>query len=442
MYVAGKPYLRHLNNLLLKNRPAIILLLTANMVSGFAQGISMLAIPWYFISIMNTPTTFGIIYGASTFASLFWSLYSGTLIDRYSRKNLFLLTSAVGGTVLLAVSCYGYYTGYVPISLIAVVFTLTVFVFNMHYPNLYAFGQEITEKKNYGKINSYLEIQGQSTSILAGAIAAVLLQGTSGGHINMLGIMIDLPFEITPWALHDIFMLDAVTYLISIILISLIRYTPIATKQIELGTIINRIKSGIAFLQNNRLLLIFGITSYTVFVTLLIEVHMLLPLYVNNHLLETADVYASAEVYYAIGALMAGIGIRWLFRKTNSVKAVLVLMVFTIGVFYTCAFTRITWLFFFVSLIFGVTNAGIRVLRITYLFNHIPNSLIGRVSSVFNVTNILMRLVFIGLFSIPFFNESNNVVYAYFIFGTFILVSVFMLMTRYKQLIELKEIPD
>ena len=44
------------------------------------------------------------------------------------------------------------------------VFGITIFNYNIHYPNLYAFGQEITEPKNYGKLNSYIEVQGQVTS--------------------------------------------------------------------------------------------------------------------------------------------------------------------------------------------------------------------------------------------------------------------------------------
>ena len=79
------------------------------------------------------------------------------------------------------------------------VFGTTMFHYSIHYPNLYAFGQEITEKENYGKLNSYIEIQGQSTSIFAGAFAAILLSGTENQVMNLMGINIPLPFDIIPW---------------------------------------------------------------------------------------------------------------------------------------------------------------------------------------------------------------------------------------------------
>jgi len=72
----------------LKNKKALYLLLSANAISHFAQGISMLAIPWYFAKHLNAASIFSIIYSIATFASLFWGLYAGTLIDRFPRKNI------------------------------------------------------------------------------------------------------------------------------------------------------------------------------------------------------------------------------------------------------------------------------------------------------------------------------------------------------------------
>ena len=42
-------------------------------------------------------------------------------------------------------------------------------------------------------------------------------------------------------------------------------------------------------------------------------------------------------------------------------------------------------LFFTANLILGITNAGVRILRTTYLFSNIPNNLIGRNLVVFLV---------------------------------------------------------
>ena len=159
----------------MKNKQAITLLFIANIISGFAQGISMVAIPWYFVKVVNRPEVFATAYLVITFLTLFWGLYAGTLIDRYSRKNIFILVNVICGVFIGSVAIYGLQTSYLPDLLVLLVFGITIFNYNVHYPNLYAFGQEITEKRNYGKLNSYIEVQGQVTSVLAGAFAAILL---------------------------------------------------------------------------------------------------------------------------------------------------------------------------------------------------------------------------------------------------------------------------
>jgi len=422
----------------LKNKKVLYLLIAANAVSGFAQGISMLAIPWYFSDILDKSSTFGAIYGITTFLTLFWGLYVGTLVDRYPRKNIFMLITLIGGLTIGSIALSGFYYGEVPLALVGVVFCTTMFVYNIHYPTLYAFGQEITEKKDYGKINSIIEIQGQSTSVLSGAFAALLITGVNSEFLANLGIDGSFNFTIKPWSLHEIFLMDACTYLIAFILIILIKYTPIKPKIIDTGSIFNRLKQGATFLKKSPLLFYFGVCSYTIFAMLLIHIHQLMPIYVNKHLGGSSAIYAGAEMLYAMGALISGIGIRWVFKTTNTIKAIIILMLLSVFVFELTALTQHSIILFFVCFVLGITNAGSRVLRITYLFNHIPNNIIGRSGSVFQTLNVIMRFSFISLFSLTFFAKSDNITWAYFICGSFIFISILPLLFFYKKLVNLK----
>ncbi len=422
----------------MKNTKALYLLIAANAVSGFAQGISMLAIPWYFSDVLNQSSTFGAIYGFATFLSLFWGLYVGTLVDRYSRKKIFLALTAVGGTVVTTIALIGFYLGEVPTILAGVVFCSTMFIYNVHYPTLYAFGQEITEKKDYGKINSIIEIQGQSTSVLSGAFAAILITGVNTEFLASIGLDGIFSFSIKPWKLHEIFLLDACTYFVAFILILLIKYTPVKNYEIDTGHIFKRLKQGASFLKNEKLLFYFGVCSYAIFAMNLIHIHQLMPIYVSNHLEGSSATYAGAEMLYALGALFAGIGIRKVFKNTNTVKAIIILMILSVVVFVALTFTQSTLMLVFVCFVLGLTNAGSRVLRITYLFNHIPNNIIGRTGSVFQTLNVLTRFTFISIFSLTFFAKSNNIIWTYFIAGSFILIALIPLLVHYKKLIHLK----
>ena len=426
----------------MKNKKAISLLFLSNIISGFAQGISMIAIPWYFVEVVGRPEVFATAYLFITFATLFWGLYAGTLIDRYSRRNLFILINLVCGLIIGTVAISGFFSSNMNDLLVILVFATTIFNYNVHYPNLYAFGQEITEKSNYGKLNSYIEIQGQSTSILAGAFAALLLTGTTNKSMNLGGFTIHFPFEIEPWGIHEIFLMDAITYMIVILIFMQIKYSRVVTDKVEVGTLFSRLKSGISYLKKHPLIFRFGLTSYMLFAFLLVEIHILLPIYVHDFLQGKGDIYASAEVYYSLGAILAGIFVIRFFRNKNPIFGIILLMLIVSFAFAGMTFIKSLAYFFIANFILGLTNAGVRVLRTTYLFNHIPNNIMGRTSSVFNSLNIMVRMCLIGLFAIPFFLTNDNVRWGYLVGAVMVILAIIPLVLHYKSLVNLEKRKD
>ena len=422
----------------MKNKQAITLLFIANIISGFAQGISMLAIPWYFADILKLPRVYALGYAILTFLSLFWSLYSGTLIDKYSRKKMFLYSNLCCALLIGTIACFGIINEGTPWILALLVFGITMFHYNIHYPNLYAFGQEISDPKDYGKLNSYIEIQGQSTSIFAGGFAALLLTGTSGNNLNILGLEIPMPFEIEKWQIHEIFLMDSITYALAFIIILFIKYKPLENKIVDVGSVFDRLSQGINFLKSNYLLFIFGLCSYMIFTFLIVEMFILVPNYVSNYLLEGGNVFASSEVYYSIGAVISGISIRKLFDKKNPVFGVIVMMIATILSCFILIFTKNVFAFYFVSFIIGISNAGTRILRITYLFSHIPNHIIGRVGSVFNCMSVIIRTVLISIFTMKFFSKGDTIKWGYLIGIILLTIALIPLIRNYKKLVNLK----
>ena len=420
----------------MKNKQAITLLFISNIISGFAQGISMMAIPWYFVDIIDKPEMFAFFYLFITFLTLFWGLYAGTIVDRYSRKKVFIYTNLICGSVIGLISYYGFLNDsnpeyLLPEYLVLLVFGLTIFNYNIHYPNLYAFGQEITEKRNYGKLNSYIEIQGQVTSMFAGAFAAVLLTGITTSSFTLAGFNITFPFTIEAWSIQKVFMMDAITYFVGITLFLFIKYTPINKGEVHLGSLLSRLKGGFKYLRSNPNIFAFGTLSYILFAFTLVEVHVLLPSYVEKFMNSSADVYASAEVYYSIGAILSGFLVYRIFSKYNEYLSVVLLMFVVSIAFLGMSFSNNLFLFFAANLILGVTNAGVRILRTTYLFSHVPNNLIGRANSVFGSINVVIRMILISTFSIPFFLQDDNIRWGYFVGSVLVLLTVITLLYYY-----------
>ncbi len=421
----------------MKNISGIILLFIANSISSIAQGISMIAIPWYFVQQEMFPT-YTKFFIFANFVVLFWVPYCGVIIDKYNRKKIFLVANLISAVILISVASIGFANGGLPWYFVAGIFGMTFMNYNIHYPNLYAFVQEITEPHQYGKITSYLEIQGQLSSMLAGACAAILLEGVVKGPQNFLGLQVNIPFTIEAWKIEDIFLMDGITYFVSLIIISFISYQAIKKPKIETGSIMSRLKSGLAYFKKYPEVFIFGVSSYCIFVVVILEGFLLGAKYVDAHLQGGGDMYAFSDVCYSIGAFLAGVTINTIFRRVKAPTALIILTLMTAALFFTLFATKQAFFLYAMLFVLGLTNAGGRIIRTTFLFKKIPNHVFGRAASLFNMSNILFRIIFVSVFSIAFFDEANNIIYTFLILSIFLVLAAIVLITNKRAIINSK----
>lgn len=384
---------------------------------------TMLAVPWYFTQILGLPGRFGLLYALVSFTLFFWRTFTGSLVDRYSRKRIFLVLNSVNGMLMLVIAAVGLHLGQTPSFLAMLAFAATIYNFNIHYPNLYALCQELSQSKHYGKINSLIEIQAQVTTVISGALAGILLSGASDGAMTILGQMVQLPFTFQAFDLADILLIDGGTYLVSALLMLGIRYTPQTRRDIERGSLPKRLRSGYRFLTERPRLLWFGIGSYSVFAIILVFSFFLLPQYIRLAIGGEADVYGSAEMTLAAGALAAGWLSPTLMRRYALVGAVQVTLVLASVLMFLLAAFPDEGLLYAVMACLGWCNSSLRVYRITYIFRKTPNGVIGRTNSLFSMVNIGERMLFLGIFSLPFFDHPEHIRYPFWFFGFFLVGS-------------------
>ena len=99
---------------------------------------------------------------------------------------------------------------------------------------------------------------------MAGAFAAILLTGTNNRSLEIAGFNFELPFDVIPWQIYDIFLLDAFTYVLVIAIISIIKYVPINHEKVDVGSLFERLKIGFTYLKDNPVIFLFGITLYVI----------------------------------------------------------------------------------------------------------------------------------------------------------------------------------
>ena len=382
----------------------------------------MLSIPWFLIQTPNGNFKNAAMVAGVTLASLFWSMYAGTLIDKYNRKHIFQNLTGVDACILLGISVYGFMTGSVPFILICTVYTATIFTYNVHYPNLYAFVQELFEPQYYARVNSAIEIQGQTTNFIGMMVGGILLDGPP--PVEWWPTWLD--FE--PWTLHEIFLLDGSTYVLGFLLISMIPYRPARDKKIDQGSVVSRIAQGFAYLKENKPIFIFGITTHVLFFSLLVIIQVAMPVYVNDYLQKGAFILSSFKGFYAIGAVTAGLlGLSVFVSRYNLIRQIMVLLAIAGAMYFLLFLTKSIFLTLFGAFLVGICNAGVRILRITYLVRIVPNRVIGRVNSFLGVVNVMMRAGFIAFMTIPFFSAEGNgthIIYAFGLLAAILWISV------------------
>lgn len=394
----------------------------------------MLAIPWYLVSklgaedgkLLNAQ-----LMGTIAFLTIFWRMFSGTWIDKFNRKYIFMIQQLATASVLGVAVFIAGWDGPMPFYLIAAGAGATIFAWSLFYPNLYAFSQELFDKSLYKKINSGIELQGQVTNFLGMLLGSVLLSGSSS-----IGWWPEA-LQFGPWSLQAIFLLDATTYLVSVAIISLIRYTPGEYIRHAHASMLERLKQGFQYLKSRPPLLIFGVASHTVFVCLLVLIHVALAVYLNDYLKlsyeEGGRTMALFEAFYALGAISAGLlnlFVGKVLLKTNLVIQIIFLLCLMAAVLLVYSLTASIVILIVGAFLVGIANAGSRILRTTYLLRTVPNTVIGRVNSLFSMIQAFNQMLIIGMLSLSFFTgtgNGGNIIYGLGIMAGLCLISAFLL---------------
>lgn len=331
----------------------------------------MIAVPWLIVHRPGGAQVYGYAMSAMTLLLVFFLPYYGWLVDRSSRK-----------TVLLAGELFGLFSGalFVTLGLVAGRFELWHLVgihsagmlyYTLHYPALFAFNQEIFAREQYGQLASYVEIQGQSASMIAGALGALVLER--------------LPLE---WILGG----STLSYVASWLMLRGIPYRPDPNRVPATNPILQQLTEGLHYLATRPRFALFLICAFMPFVGIMIG-NYLFPIYTAETLQAPPWVFGAGEMAFALGAIAAGFGTPILTRELGPQRAILLAIALAGLSALTFALVPLVWVYLLGNVTLGCGNASARVARSTIMLESIPNALIGRVNVLFNLFERLARTV-------------------------------------------------
>lgn len=354
-------------------------LIAANLTSSIGSGVTIIAVPWLLVNRPGGSHIYGWATVLTTLAIFAFAPYYGAWVDRHSRKTMLLLSEIFGAVATLAMALLGAWRGEFATWQLVTVYFCGMFYYTLHFPAKFAFIQQIFGRAHYQSLTSVMEVQGQTASMLAGGLAALLID-----HVSLTTILL----------------IDASTYLVSLALQSTIPYEAThqtaETKNSPAPSAWHAVGEAWVWLRERPALATFLLCSFVPFLAIMVG-NYLFPIYVAQTLHADPGVYGRSEMLFAVGAILAGLGVPWLTARFNHARTTVTLAaVFLVGLVLLTWWPRVAP--FYVAMVFqGLGNAGVRVARNVIVLEAVPNALMGRVHVFFLVFERSLRTLLVLL---------------------------------------------
>ncbi len=351
----------------------ISFLWVGQLVSQAGDSITNMAVIWLMLDLTGSPSLTGLVAFAATVPALLFGLFAGVLADYYRRRTLMLISDLARLFLILLIPiCYSFDL-LTPMTLALIVFIAASFgtLFN---PSRDAIIPELVKQAQLLKVNALI----QSTGYMAYFVG---LFG-AGMLLNALGII-------------NLFYLDAVTFLVSFVMIYLISYQRSTPRAVNFESRhLTELKKGLKYVTvtDRRLF-------WIILVTALNNLFIMGPAVVGTPLLikevwnGSGQDFAFIESSYGVGMLLA---IFIVYRFAGRFKKGTWLM---LGMIYDgITFIPLFWVgklgfdpFWMTIGIIFIHSLGIpfiQVTRTTLIHSIVPGEMQGRVFSMVNLAVI------------------------------------------------------
>lgn len=378
-------------------------ILAANLLSSIGSGITMISVPWLLVSKGHGATIFGYATIVMTIINFIMSPFIGQWVDRFPRKNILMLGELVGFLMVLAFAINGFLGLEYSNWHYMILYGTGSFYYNLFYPGMFALNQEIFPKSAYKSLNGAMEIQGQLSSVIAGALAAMLM-----GKINLEWILL----------------FDAFTYISALCFFWAIPYVPKNSIKDKSDGFWTKLTEGYRYMKLRPKLFLFLLASFMPFIGVMVT-NYLFPVYLTDVLKVEGSTYGAQSMVYGIGAVLAGFLIPYLSNKLGNENSI----IFT-GFIYTISIcliilTKVIPIYLILIALLAFGNAGTRVARNSYLMDTVPNQIVGRVDSLFRTIGLAIRVLLLTVFT--YINSEMDIHYSFYVLAGLLILSMLVI---------------
>lgn len=345
---------------ILKDKSAIFLTLSSSF-TFIGNGMHFIALTWMLYELTSSPLAVTLLIVFTGLPFLISFPFTGVIADRINRKKFIIFIDiARAGIVLLLPILY--ITNNLNVIYIYMITIMLSLLNSFFYPS---FAGVI---KSTVKENLYLKVMAMNSSLLQ--VGMIIGTGLSG-------------FIIYKTSVNTVFILDAITYAFSALLISFVPYKKSFKKEniekLNLKIISRDFSDGMKYIFKRKLLKYFfflGLITPTVVQI----INSLLAVYISDDLNRDIKAYGAINSFYALGATLSGIALTLYTINKRKKYIELSYLLISIG-FFLLAITNNTILVSVTLLIIGFSVSFESVLRRGTIFEIVEDDYVGRVES-------------------------------------------------------------
>lgn len=352
------------------NKSAITFLFSQN-ISLFGSSVVGFVIIWY----ITLETSSGLWLMLATICSMLpqviISLIAGVWADKYNRKHLIMLSDSfiAFATFLLAILLW---LGYFKLELLLIISIIRSIGSGIQTPAVNAIYPQIVPKEQLVKIQGINQTLSAILLLLAPAVGGLLL--------------INMPFA---------FLLDVVTALIAIIILSFLKVDKIEVN--SQNTFFLNLKEGIVYtIQNKQLKLI--LMCYLVTFFLVAPIAILSPLLVERYFQSSVLYLTLNEIFWTIGSTIGGLYISFNKKITNKIKAITISLLCSGLTFNLLGLSNYFVFYLLILTIAGFFMPIIITLLTVLIQTKVPANILGRVFSLVQLISASAMPIAILLF--------------------------------------------
>ncbi|WP_230741869.1 MFS transporter [Methanooceanicella nereidis] len=359
----------------LRNRNFLLLWL-GQCTSLIGDQFTMIALPWLVLLVTGDPLALGLVLAFEGVPRAVFMLFGGAVTDRFSQRTVMLISDILR-FLLVAMLAAMVLTGSIQMWMLYAISLAFGIVSGFFLPASGSMVPRIVKSEELMVGNSIIQGTAQISvfigPLLAGGLIALFANSSmalGGNSAAMVGVGAAFAF-------------DALTYLISIVSLWLMKVSVPQASATGMTEILSSIREGINFVIGTpKILYMFLILSAVNF--LFVGPFLVgIPTIANSRLIEGAAAFGIIMSAHGLGNLIGLIGSGVIKIKPQNIGLIAsgVICVFGIGLAIT-GFMTSTWVCSGIVFVLGMFNGYLGIVIITMLQKNTPPDMMGRLMSL------------------------------------------------------------